>query len=635
MGNKLIWRDLLLDRKELRKRWIMGTIQPELFYIPWKKKESNFYIDVMYEDGTYCTNGEIIITYQSWGDYMPDDNYGSYNYHYGGRVFDKTGRYPNPVSDINRAEQPDLTTITFSVDGAEIKENGINKNSICLRLKGKRITLTGLPIGSYAVDSPYDNYDGQTCKMAPLWCNINEPFILYPNYYEPMGKNDRRTYFQFNHKHQPTGLDINTYAGDYYKETYERYDKNFPNGYHDVKYIEPPFKDNILPIVANEGTYSVYPDVLYQRLNPLEYYDPVVGGLTFEHWQRSDYWLENPDGEAYNNNRLIYSGDLSRVDNLKKHENIIKCTVPPVFAHNKILPSKEVIYFRENKEEKTVDITEQDYYNYWYKHNDSSIQAKAPTFKFDVPSIRFEFCWMPLPAGVAHITEKLTNNRYEGCQDSGNSGLAIKMYVEGKYKGYVMFGFHICGVPLYMKFREDVRETRIAENKVGCRVYPNYYIFDDGEIEPNGDSYNIIRMSTYPNAPRVISPFYEFCKISKHHLNDYHLRASNSLIGYGPHVATDISLMWENVWTSHYVLYALHNYQVDVDHQKNCSNNGREFENIFKCKCLNETKGIDLTDHQCQTYYYLGDGITKEECSLILSSVWYRQDSIEQTYSTE
>lgn len=25
-----------MDRKELRKRWIMGTIQPELFYIPWK-----------------------------------------------------------------------------------------------------------------------------------------------------------------------------------------------------------------------------------------------------------------------------------------------------------------------------------------------------------------------------------------------------------------------------------------------------------------------------------------------------------------------------------------------------------------------------------------------------------------------
>lgn len=28
-----------MDRKELRKRWIMGTIQPELFYVSWKKKK--------------------------------------------------------------------------------------------------------------------------------------------------------------------------------------------------------------------------------------------------------------------------------------------------------------------------------------------------------------------------------------------------------------------------------------------------------------------------------------------------------------------------------------------------------------------------------------------------------------------
>ena len=147
-------------------------------------------------------------------------------------------------------------------------------------------------------------------------------------------------------------------------------------------------------------------------------------------------------------------------------------------------------------------------------------------------------------------------------------------------------------------------------------------------------------MSNYPDAPRVISPFNEFCAKFGHSLNDYHLRATNQLgagssAGYGPHEATDISLMWKNDWTAHYVLYALHDYYVNQEHRKNCSNNGREFENIFKCKCLNETQGIDLTDHQCQTYYYLGDGISKEECSLILSTVWYRQDSIEQTYSTE
>lgn len=43
-----------MDRTELRKRWIMGTVQPELFYIPWKhKRDNNSIIIKVYNSETH------------------------------------------------------------------------------------------------------------------------------------------------------------------------------------------------------------------------------------------------------------------------------------------------------------------------------------------------------------------------------------------------------------------------------------------------------------------------------------------------------------------------------------------------------------------------------------------------------
>ena len=49
-----------MDRKEFQKRWIMGTIQPELFYIPWKKGFS-IYLEKVDEFGEEMSNVEFRI----------------------------------------------------------------------------------------------------------------------------------------------------------------------------------------------------------------------------------------------------------------------------------------------------------------------------------------------------------------------------------------------------------------------------------------------------------------------------------------------------------------------------------------------------------------------------------------------
>lgn len=621
MGSRSIWGDLLLDRKELRKRWIMGTIQPELFYIPWKGKDKKIYIDVVTEDGEYCTGGEIQISFYGWNDWITSENGYSHYANFGNRIFEKNGQYPNPIPKENAAVQPDLRKINFEVEGAEIKENGIFSNSLLLVLKGKRIVISGLPVGSY--------YLGIGQK-APLWCIPDS--VLYPNCYEGMpeftGYTGEEHLFQINKNNRVTGLKVDTHYGYDYNESNPYYDEKYPSGYYDVKYVDPPLKDNILPVLVFEEKYQIYIKILQQSLKDNTYYTPYMLNRAA---CRSDYAISGAYCEIYNNKKMIDNGEVisqiirNRVNHTslycRKKKNIIKCTKPPIFAANMFCPS-DVIYFRENKEEKTLEITEQDYYN--YRDRPSSFSYKEVEFKFDAPSVKLELCWLPLPDGVSHITE---------CQreyiDSGNKGLAVKMYVEGEYKGYFMCGFHICGIPLHSRFQGEVKPW-YQNGRLGCRFYRNYYIFNDGEPDPTNGLYNIIRMSEYPDAPRVLSPLSDFCQSTGASLDKYSIAAGNNWYN-NDHGHTFITLFGNGI---NFTLFSRHDGTASWDHKSYCSNSETEFDNILNCKCLNETGGLDLTDHNCQTYYYLGDGLTKEDCGLILSSVWYRQDSIEITHST-
>lgn len=613
-----------MDRKELRKRWIMGTIQPKLFYIPWKDKDEEIYIDVVMEDGEYCTDGEICISFTGWTDYYPAENgnYGHYD-NYGSRIFEKNGRYHNPIPKENAAVQPDLRKVNFSVKGAEIKENGINSSYFYLILKGERISISGLPVGSYGVN--------MNPKTAPMWCA--QYFRLYPDYYDGMKSHDRECRFQINKNKKITGLNVDTHFGFGYNESDFYYDKNYPTGYYDIKYVVPTLENNILPVVVDEIEYKVHIKILLQCLKNNRYYTPYNVN---EYSERPDYCIGGAYCEIYNKNKLINSGwAVSVINNrishttmqCKKHTNIIKCTKPPVFARNKFLTySDGVIHFKENKEEKVVEITEQDFYN--YRDGNEALSYKEAEFKFDAPSVKLELCWMPFPDGVAHITEYNIEGHIKYL-DSGNKGLAIKMYVEGEYKGYFMYGFHICGVPLRSHFQKVLRPL-YQNGRLGCRFYRNYYIFNAGEPDPTNGSYNIIRMSDHPDAPRVLSPLAELCQETGCALDEYSVIAGNGLYN-SDHGDTYIA---SNAGGHSFTLFSQNDYTTSWDHRNRCPNLGDEFDNILKCKCLNETGGLDLTDHNCQTYYYLGDGLTKEDCGLILSSVWYRQDSIEITHST-
>ena len=74
-----------MDRKEFQKRWIMGTIQPELFYIPWKKSNEHcvFIWSKVYSINKTCPTiqeckNQKLEVYAS-------------NYDYGFMIFDEKG----------------------------------------------------------------------------------------------------------------------------------------------------------------------------------------------------------------------------------------------------------------------------------------------------------------------------------------------------------------------------------------------------------------------------------------------------------------------------------------------------------------------------------------------------------------
>lgn len=95
-----------MDRAELRKRWIMGAVQPELFYIPWgHKKASKYTIYIRIKDvngnpvnvnglylgyNTYMLYHNVIEKPDGGYDYISDETYKGY-------AFDKDTEWRNPV----------------------------------------------------------------------------------------------------------------------------------------------------------------------------------------------------------------------------------------------------------------------------------------------------------------------------------------------------------------------------------------------------------------------------------------------------------------------------------------------------------------------------------------------------------
>ncbi len=138
-----------MDRKELKKRWLMGTIQPELFYLPWKSKDKIYDPPLIYkvkQNNVYLCIGCGYHSYYKTGeDYIVDGvNLGQRNVKYDTAFSTAEGRIEWSDSDDSYDE--------FSISYDEQTAAGVfslnhNGNTITIT-RSQTKTENSIPIGS-------------------------------------------------------------------------------------------------------------------------------------------------------------------------------------------------------------------------------------------------------------------------------------------------------------------------------------------------------------------------------------------------------------------------------------------------------------------------------------------------------
>ena len=150
-----------MDRTELRKRWIMGTVQPELFYIPWghKKTGSIIYISVVDTEGNPVNVTGLTLSYYTYTLYhnIERDETGNYTV-----VVDETNkgyafnqdtewRYPVPLpSQWEILPLPDFRISRPHIEGAE--ETNIYQLRATYTFPARNlIEITNIYQGAYSI----------------------------------------------------------------------------------------------------------------------------------------------------------------------------------------------------------------------------------------------------------------------------------------------------------------------------------------------------------------------------------------------------------------------------------------------------------------------------------------------------
>lgn len=602
-----------MDRKEFQKRWRMGVIQPELFYVPCKNDGFTIYLEKIDEFGERMSNVELRLSRTSLTNLYD----GKYAYGVSNKssyaaplqtsscikikrvLEDGTYDYEYEPSDFEPIsyETHNFLTSPITIENAEITKT--TASYIQFKPLKQPMIISGLKEGGYRLEEVsvfdseyyYDTDKSQLCFALNEYGNlVIVKGLTIPSY-----------------KYQ-------SYGKDFYSEL------NLPNS------VFEKFEDSTvqeISIIKDEWITNCS-DNLCSFINYETLWNLNIYGHTANDIQNPPI-ITQQNGFSNNGDFILSSNrDVSNIEynglyateaeiivnkeekqisaiNLKQDKlkglrfgkYIYKEVKPPIYLEGGYFPDSPSLYYHKLKSDiefnldkdtqKITDINNLIYYTPYSKSFNINIIHEPP-------EIKFVASWVPIPKGVTTSFLSYNYSLSTGSDsikvhptiydkdDYGNKMIGIKIYKDGQYQGYFIFRF----------------DTRI--------ICPSTDITIESELKS------------------IIVPHWELCKTTKsvHIVEDYWVGEPKH---YGLSLETYIEreLSKLSVYKSGYAIYynttetntritditetttEIHNSHVEIELK---GDNG-----IFHSIPLNEMDScIDYTGN---TYYYLGDGLTK------------------------
>ena len=644
-----------MDRKEFQKRWIMGTIQPELFYIPWKKGFS-IYLEKVDEFGEEMSNVEFRI-YRNNSALCYDQQ----KYHFTSPLstepFMKTaykilenGKYVykyeyDPSDYVQKVYEPhNFLNSPISIKNAKITNT--TSSYVQFIPTSQPVIISGLKEGGY---------------------RLEEIQIFDSKYYYNM----TTSYFALNPKGEIVsvkGLTIyrnnyNSWGKDYFSEL------NLPNSVFEK--LENPNVEYIQ--IIKEDWITHYPKKVFSVINYEKLWNlwitgysvedinniPEVSNLdkcsgngdyiitsdrdvsNVEYVGRTNSTVHTPKITIDTDNNQIIAEDFleDKLKGLRFAKYIYHETKPPIYIQGDYVPNSLILYYHNlpydvifelNKETQLItDINNTIYYNKTLNHFNLNLFHERPMIKF-VAS------WIPIPSGV---TKSYRSYKYSSvigsdiitCFDSwytdydyGTQMLGIKIYCDGQYQGYYTRLFHI----QYAASPEITHSSELTNILIPDNLFKSYR---ESEIKIiNEDNKIIENLITYDEkltecAPDMYDDGRGAWRLSIYAFTEgeYKEISKNIYIDDGRVIE---NIQEETRYNSKTIIH-------DYDNDK-----GTHYD-IFDLHCLNKTGGyVDtpLPSNVPDDYYYLGDGLTEEKLSTYLTLANYdRKRPYESQYEIE
>lgn len=593
-----------MDKKEFKKRWRIGVIQPELFYKPWKNDRFTIYLEKVDEFGERMSNVELRLSRTSLTN-LYDDKYaygvsnkssyaaplqtlpyvritriledGTYNYEYEPSDFE-------PIS----YETHNFLSSPIIIENAKITK--ITTTYVQFIPLEQPIIISGLKTGGYRIqevnvfDSEYF-YDKNKSSIAiALDKNgklMNIKGLQIPAYY------------------------YNQYGMDYYSEL------NLPNHifeiFDDTKVQKidvirsdwiTDCTDNLYSLVNYESLYKLYIQGHY--INEIGNHSSINGG---------DYTIiSNRDVSGVKNNnqshKIIVDTDAKKIyyknvtykeiiDGFRFGSYIYHEDIPPMYAQGSYFPNSTILYYNKipkdiefelsKNTQKITDSKELLYYN-------SYLHQFSLNIYHEMPEIKFVASWVPIPQGVETTYTNYCKNTGQDYWDIisinyGNQMIGIKIYYNNQYQGYFSISFSSISI----------------------------------QPSKSSDSKNIIITNGYKSINKQI--YYEFDETTRTYYTQRKDINSFFIADKGSNSAID---------KNYFIYFSGFNSDGELiyDHINACwdyfsTGLSQIFYNLSDFHCLNETGGY-IDDSYIEDknkrghYYYLGDGLTKETLSTFL-----------------
>ena len=631
-----------MDRKEFQKRWIMGTIQPELFYIPWKKGFS-IYLEKVDEFGEEMSNVEFRI-YRNNSALCYDQQ----KYHFTSPLstepFMKTaykilenGKYVykyeyDPSDYVQKVYEPhNFLNSPISIKNAKITNT--TSSYVQFIPTSQPVIISGLKEGGYRLEEMQIFNSKYYYNMTTSYFALNpkgeivsvKGLTIYRNNYNSWGKD------YFSELNLPNSVfeKLENPNVEYIQIIKEDWITHYPKKVFSVINYEKLWSlwitgysvedINNIPDVSNLDKYSGNGDYIITSNRDVS---------NVEYVGRTNSTVHTPKITIDTDNNQIIAEDFldDKLKGLRFAKYIYHETKPPIYIQGYYVPNSLILYYHNlpydvifelNKETQLItDINNTIYYNKTLNHFNLNLFHERPM-------LRFIASWIPVPSGVtkSYRGYRFSVNSADGtitCHENeyidykyGGQMLGIKIYCDGQYQGYYtrLFPTQYASspeithsseltnilVPDYLSKSYQTSEITIitgnphVSNYITERLITRNETLTNCNIWIDDDGYGTWYASIYANAE-----------------GEYKEINTTTYTDNGQTVVDNIQER---------TIYEGKNIIYDYD-------NGKDTHyNIFDLHYLNETGGyVDtpLPSRVPNGYYYLGDGLTKEKLSTYL-----------------